>query len=485
MTPSVELRYIKKKFASVLANDRVNFTLMPGEIHSIVGGNGAGKSTLVKIIYGMLRPDEGTIHINGTQCIFNHPKDARNHHIGMVHQEMLLIDTKTVLENIILGAEPCKFGLVRYENAETSAEQIIKSYKLDLDLHRIVSTLTVGERQRILITRLLYQHAKILILDEPTAALTPQETDILFSVLNSLKEDGASVIFISHKLPEVFKFSDRISVMRAGRMVGTAAKTSTNPDEIMELMCGEKPPSVKNQSEALPEEEIILKADSITCEGGIRRLKNISFTVHRGEIFGILGVDGNGQKELEEIFSGQNSDFSGKIYFRDIPLPHGDSAALKKNNISYIPSHREYNGIINDFSVTENIILGRHCFSPLCRSGFMQQEEIEKLAERLINEYEIQPANFDAPMLSLSGGNQQKVVLGRELYSHPDVLIACNPARGVDIRTARITFILNDIAEAMILCHRIAILYNGKLTGTFTPDEYSETELGYYMTGGR
>ncbi|MFC1731460.1 ABC transporter ATP-binding protein [candidate division KSB1 bacterium] len=500
MTPSVELRNITKKFGPVAANDNINFMLMPGEIHSLAGGNGAGKSTLVKIIYGMLTPDSGEIYIDGTAIGFTHPKEAKAHGIGMAHQEMLLVESKSVLENIILGAEPSKFGFIRYDIAAKKTDAINERFKLKLNLRQKVAGLTVGERQRILISQLLYNNSRILILDEPTAALTPQETDILFGVLKSLREEGASVIFISHRLPEVLKISDRISVLRNGRLVKSLPRSEARPDDIMELMCGEKLPERGRPVPVSGEEKPFFTLNNIVSKFGKCPLKGVSLAVGKSEIVGILGIDGNGQKELEEIVSGQSGNYSGAIKFGDVLLPKGDPSMLRKLKIGYIPAHREINGIIPDLSVAENCILGRHRYGGTGSRIMLDKKRIDRFAGALITRYSIQPSLPDVPAWSLSGGNQQKVVLSREMYEDPPVLLAFNPTRGVDIKTAFIThnrllqlaasgtatlLILNDIGEAVTLCSRIAILYDGAIKRIFHRGEYSETELGYHMLGGQ
>jgi len=499
MTPSVELRGITKWFGTVLANNNAGFTLRRGEIHSLVGANGAGKSTLVKILYGMLQPDAGAILINGTPCIFHHPKDAREKGIGMIHQEMLLVESKTVLENIILGAEPVRRGFIRYHEAKKSAAEIIDRYNLQLDLRQNVRALTVGERQRILLTRLLYQNAKILLLDEPAAALTPQETETLFSVLSALKNGGASILFISHKLPEVMKFSDRITVMRGGAMVKTLDAASAGSAEVMELMCGEKLPAVHRHTAAAHAGDAALELKNLRCSWGARPLQGISITVRKGEIAGILGVDGNGQKELEEIIAGETGKYSGEILLHGVPYSPEKPQERRKQRIGYIPSHREKNGIIPGFTLAENIILGRHREPPFCGKLLLHHDEINALSDTLIREYDIQPPRRGARMSVLSGGNQQKTILCRVLHAMPAVLFAFNPARGVDIKTAyaahrrlldcaaagtAVLAVLTDISEAMTLCHKIAVLYGGRIVRTFTPEEYAEPELGYYMIGG-
>lgn len=509
MTPSVELREISKRFGNIIANDRVNFTLFPGEIHSIIGGNGAGKSTLVKILYGILRQDSGTVFIYGKPRVFRHPKDARAVNIGMVHQEMLLLETQTVMENIILGSEPTRFGWLQPLVAGRKIQKIIDRHKLDIDLHKKVFGLTVGERQRILITRLLYQEAQILILDEPTAALTPQETDTLFSVLTSLKENGASIIFISHKLPEVLKFSDHISIMRSGKMIATIPGAEAKGDVIIELMTGERLPPLAPIAQQVPlsgmpktkqETDCVFILQDIHCDWGSCPLKGVTVKVNAGEIVGILGVEGNGQSELESIISGLEGKYSGKILFNGDPLPQGEPHTLKANHIGYIPSHREENGIVSSFSIAENIILGRHTEPAVSGKVFLKQKEITAHASTLIDEYDIQSVDESAEIHTLSGGNQQKVVLSRELSQQPKVLIACNPTRGVDIKTSyyihkrlfemaekgcAILVMLSDIEEAKLLCHRIAILYDGRITRIVASNEATETELGYYMIGGR
>jgi len=506
MTPSVELRLISRSFGSIEANDSVNFTLLSGEIHSIVGGNGAGKSTLVKIIYGLLQPDSGTILVNGIPSIFRHPRDARSAGIGMVHQEMLLIERKTVLENIILGSEPTRYGMIDLETAETKIRMLVDRFDLQLDPNKTVQSLTVGERQRILIARLLYQEASILILDEPTSALTPSEAETLFTVLTSLKENGASMIFISHKLPEVMKFSDRISVMRDGKMVETLDKNDADGSRIIELMTGEiLSPNIRSGSESKqqkndPDNHPAIRIENVSCEWGSNPLKELSLSVMEGEIFGVLGVEGNGQVEIETILSGRSGTFTGTIMVNDKPLFQKNHSTPESENIAYIPSHREDNGIVRSFSVEENLILGRQRETRFSGMIVQNSDKITNHARSSIHDFEVNPPDAWREIRTLSGGNQQKVVLGRELSRSPKVLFAFNPSRGIDIKTTLfihkqiielagsgcgVLLFLSDIDEAKLLCDRIGILFEGKITKTIKADDVSETELGLYMLGGK
>ena len=509
MTPSVELRLISKSFGNIAANNGVNFTLFPGEIHAIVGGNGAGKSTLVKIIYGLLQPDSGTIVINGNPSVFRHPKDAKSARIGMVHQEMLLVENKTVLENIILGSEPARFGAIDWNAAKKKIEMLITPHGLQLEPHKTVQSLTVGERQRILIARLLYEEASILILDEPTSALTPSETETLFSVLMSLKKNGASIIFISHKLPEVMKFSDRISVMRDGKMIETIDKADAENSRIVEIMTGEKlPPVIRSpgKSEQKPEkfeENAVIRIEEISCDWGANPLRELSLSVMAGEIFGVLGVEGNGQIEIETILSDRSKSYTGAILVNGNPLFHKKQKKQKSEHIAYIPSHREKNGIVGSFSVAENFLLGWQRDPKFSNRLFHINDKIAGFVQSSIRDYEITPPGPDLAgreIRTLSGGNQQKIVLSRELSRKPEVLFAFNPTRGIDIKTTRfihkqvialadggcaVLLFLSDIDEAKLLCSRIGILFDGRITKTFEADKLSGGELGLYMLGGK
>lgn len=503
MTPSVELQNISKTFGPVIANDRVNFTLFQGEIHAIVGGNGAGKSTLAKIIFGLLQPDSGSVKINGSPVVFKHPKEAISAQIGMVHQELLLLENKTVLENVILGSEPSRFGWILTKLAASKIQNIIDSYNIRLDLHKPIRDLSVGERQRVLIARLLYLNATILILDEPTSALTSMESDSIFSVLTSLKENGKSIIVISHKLPEVMKYADRVSVMRSGKMIASFKKSETDSGELSELISGRKLPPLATAAKAARKrkrsdsEKHMLDMHNIKCKWGLHPLRGITLSVQAGEILGILGVEGNGQTELETILSGRTDKYDGTIAINGKP---GVTEARNANEFAYIPSHREANGIVSSFPVADNCLLGWQRNEQLGGRLFLDRMKINKFTQTIIMEYDIQTTCVAQDIRNLSGGNQQKVVLGREFSRKPKVLFACNPTRGVDINTAyfvhkqlldlanigcAIVLMLSDINEAIQICHRIAILYEGSISEVVNTDDVSENELEYFMLGGK
>ncbi|MFC1553095.1 ABC transporter ATP-binding protein [candidate division KSB1 bacterium] len=504
MKPSVELINIRKNFGKIAANNEVNFTLLPGEIHSLVGGNGAGKSTLAKILFGILKPDSGDIRLNGKTVTFNHPRDSRSFGIGMVPQEMFLVETFSVFQNIILGIEKTRFGFIEKEKLREKISSVINKYDLGIDPDEKISQLTVGERQKILITRLLFQEAKIIILDEPTAALTPKETESLFGILDKLKSSGVPVLFISHKLPEIIRYSDRISIMRTGKIVETLTKGNYEIDKIITLMTGEKlPPVLSNKPKTEDQTEDIydnsLEIYNISYQSDNRKIENISINVAPGEIFGILGVEGNGQNELESLLSGKISSYDGYIAADRKKLVKGKPSELKKHSIAYIPSSRETNGLIPEFSISDNVILGWHKEKFSKNTCFLDNKKNDDFSENLIDKFLVKTENKDKIARFLSGGNQQKIVLGRELSFDPKILLACNPSRGIDIKTTfyihnlffnladtgcAILVMLSDIEEALVLCHRIGVLYNGRIIKVIRPEDTTDIELGLYMTGG-
>ncbi|MCP4727751.1 MAG: ABC transporter ATP-binding protein [bacterium] len=501
MIPIVELLNISRTFGNLKALDKVDLTLLKGEIHSIVGSNGAGKSTLMKILYGTVLPDSGKILLEGREVNFTHPRDAIKSNISMVPQEILLVETHSVIQNIILGSEPSKHGIIDFKEAQKEIKRIINEYNIAIDLSRPLNKMSVGEKQKILIIRSLFNRSNILILDEPTASLTPREAEELFSILRSLKEHGSSIIFISHKIPEVQSISDRISVLRDGKFIGTVHGDVTDRDQIMEMICGTalkeiKRDRIRRETQTAP----VYELREINSNHGAITLKNISFRVFPGEIFGIVGIDGNGQKELEEIVSGQLKNFSGDILMKDNSIKNIISSGLAGSNIGYIPSHREQTGLIGEFSIAENIILGRHNFPEVSNRKIMNRSKVTELSNNIINEYNIKPGDAGVPVSLLSGGNQQKVVLGREQTGSPEVLIACNPTRGIDIATINFLFgelnrladsgsgillMLTDVEDALRICDRLAIIYNGSIIKEFSLDETNVYELGFYMTGGK
>ncbi|WP_346767681.1 ABC transporter ATP-binding protein [Knoellia koreensis] len=496
--PAVELEGITKRFPGVVANKDIAFTVRRGTVHAIVGENGAGKSTLMKILYGVQRPDEGTIKINGQVVELHSPSDAINAGIGMVFQHFMLADNLTVLENVVLGAEKLH-GI-----GDAARQEIVKisdSYKLGVDPDALVADLGVGARQRIEILKVLYRGAKILILDEPTAVLVPQEVDELFDQLAELKDEGLTVLFISHKLDEVLKVADSITVIRRGTTIDTVDPKSVNARQLAELMVGSELPSPTTE-ESTVTDRVLLRVDHLVLGGGTGRpvLDGISFTIHAGEVLGIAGVEGNGQAEIVEVIMGMREPTSGKVFLGDQDISDWHVREIREAGVGYIPEDRHRHGLLLEAPLWENRILGHQTEEPNIEAGgfLIDAKDAKADTERIVKEYDVRTPSIFVTAGSLSGGNQQKLIIGREMSHHPKVLIAAHPTRGVDvgaqssiwdhIRAARreglaVLLISADLEELIGLSDTIQVILRGRLTGEFDPDTVTAEDLGAAMTG--
>lgn len=498
MEEIIKLEGITKVFPGVLANDNVNLSIYPGEIHAIVGENGAGKSTLMKILYGLYKPDKGNIYIKGKKVIFNSPRDAIENGIGMVHQHFMLIPPFSVIENIILGSE-IKNGIsLDFKKAETLIKELLESTGFKVDLYAKVESLSVGEAQRVEILKLLYRKAEVLILDEPTAVLAPQEVEELFKILRNLSSQGKTIIFISHKLNEVLEISDRVSVMRRGRLVDTLETKRTNKYQLAQLMVGREV-FLKVEKSKIKKGDEIFRVENLWVKGrkGLDVVKGVSFNVRAGEIVGIAGVEGNGQTELVESIVGLIPIQKGKICVRGKNIT-SKTIRQRRLHIGHIPEDRHKRGLVLDFSVAENSILSLHFYKEFSKGVFLNYEKINSHAEKIVKEFDVKTPSIKTPIRNLSGGNQQKVVVGREISFSPDFLIASQPTRGLDIGATEfihqllvnlrnqgkaILLVSADLDEILNLSDRILVMYNGEIVGSFVEGEVDEKELGYYMTG--
>jgi len=489
--------HIEKKFGSVRANDDVTFDVNKGEIHAVVGGNGAGKSTLMRVLFGILKPDSGTIKIKGKSKNFNSPLDAIAENIGMVHQDFVLVDTLSALDNIILGREPVRFGFLKRDSIKEKINHLIETYRLYFDPDEKAGNLTLGEQQRTELIKILLQDAELLILDEPTASLTGSEVEFLFGILRRLKDAGKSIVFISHKLPEVLEIADRISVMRNGKMQTTMDSEPATMENLTGLMAGEK--LVLKDTDYLKEKETLFVLKDITSKRNKEEFLDVSFDVKRGEITAVVGIDGNGQKELEEILSGISAPESGQIHFQGSSYKNVSPGWLKDNNICFIPSKKNEDGLIENFPVYENMILGKLDEPEFAKFGILQNDSIIGETQKLLTDFDIQPLNPHLEIKYLSGGNQQKVILARELSKKPVLLIACNPTRGVDIKSTYfihnkllklkeegtgILLITSDVNEAFKVATTIAVLYRGKIMGILSTSDATQREVEFMMLGG-
>jgi ABC-type uncharacterized transport system ATPase subunit len=498
---AVELRGITKRFPGVVANSDIQLRVARGEVHAIVGENGAGKSTLMKTLYGMHRPDEGQILVDGREVHFRSPNDAIAAGIGMVHQHFMLADNFTVLENIVLGSEPTKGGRLDRATARRRIQQISDSYSLGLRPDVLVEDLGVGDRQRVEIAKVLYRGATILILDEPTAVLVPQEVDELFRNLAELKREGLTVIFISHKLDEVRRVADAITVIRRGTTVGTADPTTTTVRQLAEMMVGAELPTPATRDSTVREAPA-LRISHLTVPGaaGSRAVvDDVSMTVHEGEVVGIAGVEGNGQSELIDTILGLRQPSAGTVLLGDEDITGWSTRQRREGGVGFIPEDRHRQGILLDAPLWENRILGHQTRPPAVKGAFIDRKAARADTARIMREYDVRAPGPNTPAVALSGGNQQKLIVGREMSASPRVLLAAHPTRGVDVgaqsviwellKDARaeglgIVLISADLEELIGLSDTLHVMLRGQLVATVDPRQVTPEELGGYMTGG-
>jgi simple sugar transport system ATP-binding protein len=499
--PAVELRDITKRFPGVLANAGVNIVVASGEVHAIVGENGAGKSTLMKILYGMQRPDEGTILVRGREVRFRSPKDAIEAGIGMVHQHFMLADNLTVLENIILGAEPTHGVVLDLDTARTRIRELSSTYGMPLDPDRLAEDLSVGERQRAEIIKVLYRGARILILDEPTAVLVPQEVEELFRNLRELKREGLTVIFISHKLDEVLAIADSITVMRGGRTVASVKPQDVTASQLAELMVGSELPTPETRTSTVTD-QVELSVEGLSVRGPGERwlLRDVSFDIHRGEIVGVAGVEGNGQRELVQALLGMQAAVTGTIRLAGKDLSHRSVKDRRDAGIGYIPEDRHELGLLLSAPLWENVMLGHQSKPPFVKGPWISRVGAKRRTKQVIGEYRVATPGVDVAAYALSGGNQQKLIVGREMLAEPRVLIASQPTRGIDvgaqaavwesIREARrnglaVLLISADLEELIGLSDTLYVIFEGRFVARLDPATLTPEELGTYMTGAR
>jgi len=500
----IELKEITKQFPGVLANDRVSLDIEKGEIHAIIGENGAGKSTLMKILYGLYQPTSGEIYFKGKPVSIKTPLDAIKLGIGMVHQHFMLVPSFTVAENIVLGVEPRKNRfMMDYRKAVSITEELSKTYGLKVDPNAKVESLSVGIQQRIEILKVLNKGADIIILDEPTAVLTPQETEELFKVIRKLVEElGKTVIIITHKLQEVLALSDRVSVMRQGRLVGTLKTKDATEQILAEMMVGREVLFEELNRIEVPREEVLtVKGIKARDNRGLMALKGVSFSLYSGEILGIAGVEGNGQSELVEVLTGLRQAEEGSVMIKGIEATNKEPMEIRNLGVSHIPEDRLATGLSKKATITENMILGYHNREPYATKGIhMNKKPIRERVSRLIKEFDVRTPSQDVTADKLSGGNMQKMVIAREFSFDSSILIVAQPTRGVDIGAiefihkeiikkrnegAAILLVSADLDEIFRLSDRIITIYEGEITGEFKRREISKKEIGLYMTGKR
>jgi len=497
----LDMQNITKIFPGVKANDNVNLSIKKGEIHALVGENGAGKTTLMNVLYGLYEPEGGQVFYEGKEVDLNGPQDAIKLGIGMVHQHFMLVDPLTVTENIVLGSEPRSGLMLDQKTAKKEVENISKKYGLFVDPKAKIIDISVGMQQRVEIIKTLYRGAELLIFDEPTAVLTPQEIDELFDIFISLKEQGKTIIFITHKLKEVKEISDRITVLRSGKSIDTVNTEDVSEEDVAELMVGRQVLLEVEKTEAKPGAEIF-KAKNLNIKDnrGISAVKDISLSVKKGEILGIAGVEGNGQSELIEAITGLRDIESGKIMLRDKDVSKYNARQIKREKVAHIPEDRQKRGLIMDFDLKENIILGYHDLEPFSKNGIMQYDNIAQYTEDLIEKYDIRGGGMESEAKNLSGGNQQKLIVAREFSHDPEFLIASQPTRGVDVGSiefihkqiidrrdagAGVLLVSAELSEVLSLSDRIAVIFEGEIVDILKASETDERELGKLMTGSK
>ena len=503
VSPILELSNINKSFGHVHANKDINLTINKGTIHGIIGENGAGKSTLMSIVYGLYQADSGKIKVSGKEINLKSPRDSIENGIGMVHQHFMLVENFTVLENIVLGFEGELIFGKNLKKAKTDLKNLCDTYNLNVDLDSIISDLSVGFRQRVEILKSLYRGAEVFILDEPTGVLTPQEVDELFKILRSLKEEGKTIVLITHKLNEIMDLTSEVSVMRQGEVVGHTKTENTNREKLAEMMVGRSVLLRINKSK-VEKGDIVFKVENLTVKDdlGVTRVKNVNIEIHAGEILGLAGVTGNGQTELLEALSGIRKVESGEIYLNDEKISDNSGRLnpreLKEKGLAHVPEDRQRMGLITDFKAYENLIFGYHDQEPYSKSSIMKENQILDYSKKVMEEYDVRPRSPNLMTSNFSGGNQQKLILSRELNESPKILLVGQPTRGVDIgaiefihqrlidmrdKGTAILLVSVELEEVLSLSDRIVVMFDGNIVGERINKDVTDRELGLLMAG--
>ena len=501
---AIEMLHITKKFPGIIANDDITLQLKKGEIHALLGENGAGKSTLMSVLFGLYQPEEGVIKKDGVEVKINDPNDANDLGIGMVHQHFKLVECFSVLDNIILGVEPNQMGFLQKKEAREKVLSLSEKYGLRIDPDALVEDITVGMQQRTEILKMLYRENEILIFDEPTAVLTPQEIDELMQIMKNLSAEGKSILFISHKLNEIMAVADRCSVLRKGKYIGTVDTKSTTVEELSAMMVGRNVNFHVEKKPAKPG-EVIMDVQGLTMASKIHKnnaVKNVSFQVHKGEIVCIAGIDGNGQTELVYGLTGLETPVSGKVTFKGKDITRAPIRQRSTDGMSHIPEDRHKHGLVLDYSLEDNIVLQRY-FEPdfTDKAGFLRRKNIRSYAERLIGEYDVRSGQGAVTAArSMSGGNQQKAIIAREIDKAPDLLVAVQPTRGLDVGAIEgvhkqlvaqrdagkaVLLVSLELDEVMDVPDRILVMYEGEIVGELDPKTTTQEELGLYMAGAK
>ncbi|SFK28135.1 nucleoside ABC transporter ATP-binding protein [Halobacillus dabanensis] len=495
----IEMLNIRKEFPGIVANDNINLQVQKGEIHALLGENGAGKSTLMNVLFGLYQPERGEIRVRGEKVNITDPNVANAQGIGMVHQHFMLVDTFTVTENIVLGSEPKKAGTVNIRRAESQVQELSERYGLNVDPRAKIRDISVGMQQRVEILKTLYRGAEILIFDEPTAVLTPQEIKELIDIMHSLVKEGKSIILITHKLKEIMEVCDRCTVIRKGKGIGTVNVSETNPTELASLMVGREVSFSTEKTKADPKETFLSIKNLHVKDGrGVKMVKGLNLDVRAGEIVGLAGVDGNGQSELIEAITGLRKSDQGTIHLHDKTITNLTPRKVTQSGVSHIPQDRHKFGLVLDYPIGENIVLQSYYREPFSKKGVMNFKKVYEKAKALIKEYDVRTPDAYTPARALSGGNQQKAIIGREVDRSPDLIIAAQPTRGLDVGAiefihkklieerdkGRAVLLLSfELDEIMNLSDRIAVMFDGQIIADVKPEETDEQKLGLLMAG--
>lgn len=495
----IEMLNIRKEFGNFVANDNITLQLEKGEIHALLGENGAGKSTLMNVLFGLYQPEGGEIRVRGKKVDISNPNVANDLGIGMVHQHFMLVENFSVTENIILGSEPTKMGVTNKKDAAQKVAKLSEQYGLNVDPYAIIEDISVGMQQRVEILKTLYRGAEILIFDEPTASLTPQEITELIQIMKRLIAEGKSIILITHKLKEIMDVSDRVTVIRKGQGIGTVTTAETNPNELAALMVGRQVTFKTEKGPAHPTEETLTVQDLVVEDyRGIAKVKNLNLTVRKGEIVGIAGIDGNGQSELIEAITGLRKVKSGKVLIHGKDVTGMKPRKVTESGVGHIPQDRHKHGLVLDFPIGHNIALQTYYMAPISKSGIMDYNKITEKAQQIIKDFDVRTQGPHEPARALSGGNQQKAIIGREVDRNPDLLIAALPTRGLDVGAIEfihsrlieqrdngkaVLLISFELDEVMNVSDRIAVIHDGEIVDVVIPEETTEQELGLLMAG--
>lgn len=500
----IEMLHITKCFPGIVANDDITLTLRKGEIHALLGENGAGKSTLMSVLFGLYNPDEGEIRMNGKTVEINNPNDATALGIGMVHQHFKLVECFSVLENIILGVEPNKCGFLKIDEARDKVVALSEKYGLHIDPDAIIEDISVGMQQRTEILKMLYRENDVLIFDEPTAVLTPQEIAELMDIIRSFAKEGKSILFISHKLNEIMQVADRCTVLRKGKYVGTVDVKNSSPEQLSRMMVGRDVRLKVEKGDANPD-KTVLKVQNISVASKIHKGKNavsnVSFNVRSGEIVCIAGIDGNGQSELVSTITGLDKLNSGKILLSDVDITRANIRKRSKLGMSHIPEDRHKHGLVLDFSLSDNMVLQRYWQNDFSKHGIIKEKEILDYSDKLIDEYDVRSGEGSASIVrSMSGGNQQKAIVAREMDREHKLLIAVQPTRGLDVGAIEyihecivrerdegkaVLLVSFELDEVMNLADRILVMHGGEIVGELDPKKTDVKEIGLYMSGSK